>query len=105
MICLLEKLGLQLQPSVGKSVGTSVGTSVGKSVGTSVGTFVGASVSAAAGPLSGKPDMKSNEAQVVGWIHEFCCYKHPVSRMSLTIYMYKCMVPLDRSYSYRQFSF
>ena len=55
MICLLEKLGLQLQPSVGKSVGTSVG--------------------AAAGPLSGKPDMKSNEVQVVGWIHEFCCYK------------------------------
>ena len=81
MICLLEKLGLQLQPSVGKSVGTSVGTSV------------------SAAPLSGKPDMKSNEAQVVGWIHEFCCYKHPVSRMSLTIYMYRCMVPRDRSYS------
>eukprot|EP00731_Ephydatia_muelleri_P016660 Em0009g1084a len=39
-----EKLGLQLQPSVGKPVGTSVGKSVG--------TFVGTSVSAA--PLSGK---------------------------------------------------
>ena len=43
MICLLEKLRLQQQPSVGTSVGTSVG--------------------AAAGPLIGKSDMKSNEFQ------------------------------------------
>ena len=48
MICLLEKLGKQQQPSVGTSVDTSVGSSVGASVG------------AAAGPLS---DMKGNEFQ------------------------------------------
>ena len=47
MICLIEKLGKQQQPSVGTSAGTSVGTSVG----------------AAAGPLSGKSDVKSNEFQ------------------------------------------
>ena len=29
-----------------------------------------------------------------GWIREFCCYKHSVSRMSLMIYMYRCMVHL-----------
>ena len=98
MICLLEKLGLQQQPSVGTSVGTSVG--------------------AAAGPLIGKSDMKSNEfstsalplfllpASVVifGWIREFCCYKHSVSRMTLTICMYRCMVHLTED-SYGEFSF
>ena len=33
---------------------------------------------------------------IFGWIREFCCYKHSVSRMTLTIYMYRCMVHLTQ---------
>ena len=97
VICLLEKLGLQPQPSVSSSVGTFVG--------------------AAAGPLRGKSDiyiymkvmnfstsalplfLLPASVVIFGWIHEICSYKHPVLRMSLMIYMYRCMVPRDRSYS------